>query len=485
MLKSSITIIVQLRNMEISLNLYFRFLKLFLRYTGTPLLDHNNKPIPIAKMLATKPLRSEIQSRKGHGNSRVSYMSTDCVSRTLNDIFGFDGWTSEVLQVTRTHMEKNPKGQWLIVYEAKVRCTHKASGAFKEDIGVADSIHGQIQSAISNAIKAAVSDGLKRAARHFGDKLGNILYNEKFKASNAPLTLKDALIQYDIERAKSKFGFDNERNKNATDSNEATDTKAVCSTENANRTVEQSSNGLGSVTISTTPPNPTPLQKTNVNQSSNTKVQPSYANTMASNTSGDPSSSNPSSESIAQYGQGQKPQSTVAPSSTRQIPSVSLSVSGVDGNANSIAAPINAGNSNSNGVPRFQRQVNPPNQYANGYSSSYASQNSHYQTSGQSVERPLSLNAPPPPPFANRARSDVLNDISGTINTSSNTVNHGNASSSSKPIACSTNQPSNLDTNGINLNQLNVYSKRKLELSNEIPSIGAQKKMNANPYSKK
>lgn len=462
--------------MEISLNLYLRYFLNYICYdTGTPLLDHNNNPIPIAKMLATKPLRSEIQSRKGHGNSRVSYMSTDCVSRTLNDIFGFDGWTSEVLQVTRTHMEKNAKGQWLIVYEAKVRCTHKASGAFKEDIGVADSIHGQIQCAISNAIKAAVSDGLKRAARHFGDKLGNILYNEKFKASNAPLTLKDALTQYEIERAKSKFGFNNERNQNSTDSTDATDTKAVSNTENANRTVEKSSNA--SVTTSTIQANPTSLQKTNVNQSSNSKVQPSYANTIVSNTSGDPLSSTPSSE---------RPQSASAPSSTRQMPAVSMSVSGSEGNANSIAAPINSGNANSNGVPRFQRQVNPPNQYTHGYSSSYASQNSHYQANGQSLERPVSLNAPPPPPFAHRARSEVLNDISGTINTSSNTMNHGNVSLSSKPMTCSTDQPSNQDTtNGINLNQLNVYSKRKLELSNEIPSIGAQKKMNANPYSKK
>lgn len=424
--------------------------------TGTPLLDHNNAPIPIAKMLATKPLRSEIHSRKGHGNSKVSYLSTDCVSRTLNDIFGFDGWTSEVLQVTRTLMQQNSKGQWLVIYDAKVRCTHKASGAFKEDIGVADSIHGQIQCAISNAIKAAVSDGLKRAARHFGDKLGNVLYNDKFKAANAPLTLKDALNQYDIERANTKFGFEKDRNHNAT--NTTVSSNHTNHTETANGAIEKLS--TSSVTKSNVPSNQTPVQQTNINSSSSSKIQ-------SSNRSVDPS--------LVTHGQRPISQHTNTSSSTTIIPTVSVSVSSLGGNTNSVDAPINSTNPNSNGVPRFQRQVSPPNQYTHGHSSSYVS-----QTSGASIERPPMASAQPPPPFANRSRPEVLNDISGAMNTS-----HGNTVLSSMPMIDSTNQPSNQDNNAINPNTLNVYSKRKLELSNEsASSIGAQKKMNSNPYSK-
>ena len=423
----------------------FVFTFTFHRNTGTPLLDHNNAPIPIAKMLATKPLRSEIHSRKGHGNSKVSYLSTDCVSRTLNDIFGFDGWTSEVLQVTRTLMQQNSKGQWLVIYDAKVRCTHKASGAFKEDIGVADSIHGQIQCAISNAIKAAVSDGLKRAARHFGDKLGNVLYNDKFKAANAPLTLKDALNQYDIERANTKFGFEKDRNHNNT--NTTVSGNYTNHTETANGAIEKPSSS--SVTKSNVPTNQTRVQQTNVNSSSSSKIQ-------SSNRSGDPL--------LVIHGQRPISQHTNTSSSTK-----------VDGITNSVDAPINSSNPNSNGVPRFQRQVSPPNQYTHGHSSSYVS-----QTSGASIERPSMMSAQPPPPFANRSRPEVLNDISGAMNTS-----HGNTVLSSMPMIDSTNQPSNQDNNAINPNTLNVYSKRKLELSNETASsIGAQKKMNSNPYSK-
>ena len=52
---------------------------------------------------------------------------------------------------------------------------------------------------------------MKRAARHFGEKLGNSLYHDGFNANNAPPTLKDSLDNLDIERAKSRFGFDKDR----------------------------------------------------------------------------------------------------------------------------------------------------------------------------------------------------------------------------------------------------------------------------------
>jgi len=70
-------------------------------FIGTPLLDHNGKTIPIAKMLATKPLRHELMTRPGPGNRKLTYLSGDSVTRTLNDIFGFDGWCLEVKETKR------------------------------------------------------------------------------------------------------------------------------------------------------------------------------------------------------------------------------------------------------------------------------------------------------------------------------------------------------------------------------------------------
>ena len=52
-------------------------------------------------MLSTKPLRGELATRPGPGNRKLTYLSGDSVTRTLNDIFGFDGWCLEVKDTKR------------------------------------------------------------------------------------------------------------------------------------------------------------------------------------------------------------------------------------------------------------------------------------------------------------------------------------------------------------------------------------------------
>lgn len=83
----------------------------------------------------------------------------------------------------------------------------------EEDCGAGDSIDRCLASATGNALKGAVTDAMKRAARHFGEKLGNSLYHDGFNANNAPSTLKDALDTLDIDRAKSRFGFEKDAQK--------------------------------------------------------------------------------------------------------------------------------------------------------------------------------------------------------------------------------------------------------------------------------
>ena len=181
---------------------------------GTPLLDHRRNPIPIAKMLSTKPLRSELATRPGPGNKKLTYLSGDSVTRTLNDIFGFDGWCLSVIETKREDCTKDDKGRYHVTYTAQVRVTHRLSGAFKEDCGAADSIDKSMGTATSHALKSSITDAMKRTVRHFGEKLGNSLYCTTFNFNKAPSTLKQALEMYEIERANSKFGFEkNETNK--------------------------------------------------------------------------------------------------------------------------------------------------------------------------------------------------------------------------------------------------------------------------------
>jgi DNA repair and recombination protein RAD52 len=144
---------------------------------GTVLRDHHGQPVSVDRLLATKPLRHELSQRKGPANRMLTYISGEGISRTLNDIFGFDGWNLDISRVNREECMKDEKsGKFSVVYTAQVRLTHKASGTYKEDCGAGDSTDKNFGTAVSHALKASITDALKRAARHFGDKCGNCMF---------------------------------------------------------------------------------------------------------------------------------------------------------------------------------------------------------------------------------------------------------------------------------------------------------------------
>lgn len=68
---------------------------------GTLLIDHRGRSITVDRILATKPLRGELSSRPGPGNRKLTYLSGEGVTRTLNDIFGFDGWNLDIKKTQR------------------------------------------------------------------------------------------------------------------------------------------------------------------------------------------------------------------------------------------------------------------------------------------------------------------------------------------------------------------------------------------------
>ena len=144
---------------------------------GSVLRDPTGLPVSVDRILATNPLRHELSTRPGPGNKKLTYLSGDGVSRTLNDVFGYDGWDLDIQHVSQDACNKDNKtGKHTLVYTARVRLTHKASGAYKEDCGVGDSTDRSFATALSHALKSSITDAMKRAARHFGDKLGNCTY---------------------------------------------------------------------------------------------------------------------------------------------------------------------------------------------------------------------------------------------------------------------------------------------------------------------
>ena len=79
-------------------------------------------------------------------------------------IFGFNGWSSKILDIQREYMDPNRQNRdrWDVGFSCIIRVMLK-DGTFHDDVGFG-SVHNEKDrgKAIENARKEAVSDGVKR-----------------------------------------------------------------------------------------------------------------------------------------------------------------------------------------------------------------------------------------------------------------------------------------------------------------------------------
>ncbi|CAI4894527.1 CLL_collapsed_G0040540.mRNA.1.CDS.1 [Saccharomyces cerevisiae] len=122
-----------------------------------------------------------ISKRVGFGTSRIAYIEGWRVINLANQIFGYNGWSTEVKSVVIDFLDER-QGKFSIGCTAIVRVT-LTSGTYREDIG-----YGTVENerrkpaAFERAKKSAVTDALKRSLRGFGNALGNCLYDKDFLA---------------------------------------------------------------------------------------------------------------------------------------------------------------------------------------------------------------------------------------------------------------------------------------------------------------
>ncbi|PVV02632.1 hypothetical protein BB560_002913 [Smittium megazygosporum] len=133
------------------------------------------------RLVLSKKLPPEfIRYRRGAGNSRLAYLEGWRAINLANRIFGYNGWSSSVVNMNVDDIKERPDGRVSVCISSTVRVTLR-DGTYHEDVG-----HGSIDNAPSKSMafekarKEAVTDGLKRALRMFGDLLGNCLYNRDF-----------------------------------------------------------------------------------------------------------------------------------------------------------------------------------------------------------------------------------------------------------------------------------------------------------------
>ncbi|EPQ52213.1 Rad52/22 double-strand break repair protein [Gloeophyllum trabeum ATCC 11539] len=123
-----------------------------------------------------------ISQRPGPGGGpKLTYAEGWKIINLANEVFGFNGWSSNVVSLTTDFIDFSEESRrYTVGVTAIVRVTLR-DGAFHEDIG-----YGMLENskskgaALDKCKKEAVTDAIKRALRNFGNLLGNCLYDKSY-----------------------------------------------------------------------------------------------------------------------------------------------------------------------------------------------------------------------------------------------------------------------------------------------------------------
>ena len=130
-----------------------------------------------------------ISQRKGRAGRTFSYIEGHVAISEANRVFGFGGWGYElVADVTLREIENvdpyTGEVKRVRAYSAPVRVTVPGAPP-RTDVGF-HAVTEETAEGHETALKGAVTDGLKRALRSFGNRFGNGLYGEQQPAGAAP-----------------------------------------------------------------------------------------------------------------------------------------------------------------------------------------------------------------------------------------------------------------------------------------------------------
>ena len=121
-----------------------------------------------------------VAERKTGWDQKVPFVESWHVIKEANRIFGFDGWSSETIQLDCVQSD-----EFCVTYIAKVRVT--VGNVIREGVGAG---HGKgekvnLGDKHESAVKEAESDARKRALMQFGYQFGLSLYDSKKAWKNA------------------------------------------------------------------------------------------------------------------------------------------------------------------------------------------------------------------------------------------------------------------------------------------------------------
>ena len=130
-----------------------------------------------------------VSQRKGRAGRTFSYIEGHVAISEANRVFGFGGWGYElVADVTLREIENvdphTGEVKRFRAYSAPVRVTVPGASP-RTDVGF-HAVTEETADGHETALKGAVTDGLKRALRSFGDRFGNGLSGDQQAAGATP-----------------------------------------------------------------------------------------------------------------------------------------------------------------------------------------------------------------------------------------------------------------------------------------------------------
>ncbi|KZS98197.1 hypothetical protein SISNIDRAFT_448364 [Sistotremastrum niveocremeum HHB9708] len=133
-----------------------------------------------------------ISTRPGPGGGpKLSYVEGWKVINLANEVFGFNGWSSTVVNLSVDFIDGTEETKrYSVGVSAIVRVTLR-DGVFHEDVG-----YGLLENskskgaALDKCRKEAITDALKRTLRTFGNVLGNCLYDKNYASEIAKVKVQ-------------------------------------------------------------------------------------------------------------------------------------------------------------------------------------------------------------------------------------------------------------------------------------------------------
>lgn len=130
------------------------------------------------------PLNRLRISKRSQGGASLSYLEAWDVKATLIRVFGFGGFSADVIQsevLYKDHVEKQGKNgtykQWKVSVQSTVCLKIHQLGVSFTESAVGDGNMNDISEALDKALKTASSDALKRCAIYLGTQFGLSLYD--------------------------------------------------------------------------------------------------------------------------------------------------------------------------------------------------------------------------------------------------------------------------------------------------------------------